>query len=308
MGNDTFVHLHLHTEYSLLDGANRIGELIERTEELGMPAVAMTDHGNMFGAMKFYKKAKQHGIKPILGCEAYITPGSRFERAMTQRGGAAHHITLLAKDFTGYQNLSRLLSTAYIDGFYYKPRIDKDALAEHAEGLIALSGCLKGEPNGHIMHDDMKQAADAIDSYRQILGPDNYYLEIMAHGLEPQIAIGQNPYQLRPLGNRNTGDAVAGHDIQGILHGLVGRHGNRIDDHATLRALDLVDLGRLGFNGQIFVHDSNAAFLGQRNRQAAFRYRVHGGANEGDGHRNLVGEHSGNIRFTRHDIGSSRYE
>lgn len=186
MGNDTFVHLHLHTEYSLLDGANRIGELIERTEELGMPAVAMTDHGNMFGAMKFYKKAKQHGIKPILGCEAYITPGSRFERAMTQRGGAAHHITLLAKDFTGYQNLSRLLSTAYIDGFYYKPRIDKDALAEHAEGLIALSGCLKGEPNGHIMHDDMKQAADAIDSYRQILGPDNYYLEIMAHGLEPQ--------------------------------------------------------------------------------------------------------------------------
>ncbi|WP_143308242.1 DNA polymerase III subunit alpha, partial [Candidatus Entotheonella palauensis] len=189
MANDTFVHLHLHTEYSLLDGANRIGELIDRTVELGMPAVAMTDHGNMFGAMKFYKAAKRQGIKPILGCEAYITPGSRFDRAMTERGGAAHHLTLLAKDFTGYQNLSRLLSTAYIDGFYYKPRIDKEALAEHAEGLIALSGCLKGEPNGHIMHDDVKQAAEAIDSYRQILGPDNYYLEIMAHGLEPQTKV-----------------------------------------------------------------------------------------------------------------------
>ncbi|ETX02781.1 MAG: histidinol phosphatase, partial [Candidatus Entotheonella factor] len=189
MANDTFVHLHLHTEYSLLDGANRISELIDRTVELGMPAVAMTDHGNMFGAMKFYKAAKRQGIKPILGCEAYITPGSRFERAMTERGGAAHHVTLLAKDFTGYQNLSRLLSTAYIDGFYYKPRIDKAALAEHAEGLIALSGCLKGEPNGHIMHDDVKQAADAIDSYRQILGPENYYLEIMSHGLEPQTKV-----------------------------------------------------------------------------------------------------------------------
>ena len=189
MANDTFVHLHLHTEYSLLDGANRIGELIDRTAELGMPAVAMTDHGNMFGAMKFYKAAKRQGIKPILGCEAYITTGSRFDRTMTQRGGAAHHLTLLAKDFTSYQNLSRLLSTAYIDGFYYKPRIDKEVLAQHAEGLIALSGCLKGEPNGHIMHDDVKQAAEAIDSYRQILGPDNYYLEMMAHGLEPQTKV-----------------------------------------------------------------------------------------------------------------------
>lgn len=100
MVNDTFVHLHLHTEYSLLDGANRISELIDRTAELGMPAVAMTDHGNMFGAMKFYKTAKRQGIKPILGCEAYITPGSRFDRAMTERGGAAHHLTLLANIMT----------------------------------------------------------------------------------------------------------------------------------------------------------------------------------------------------------------
>jgi DNA polymerase-3 subunit alpha len=189
MIQDSFVHLHLHTEYSLLDGANRINDLLDRTQELGMPAVAMTDHGNMFGAMKFYKAAKQRGINPILGCEAYITPTSRFERTMTERGGAAHHITLLATDFRGYQNLARLLSKAYIEGFYYKPRIDKDLLAEHAEGLIGLSGCLKGEVNGHIMHDDVKQAVAVADSYRQILGPDNFYLELMAHGVDQQMKV-----------------------------------------------------------------------------------------------------------------------
>lgn len=186
MVQDNFVHLHLHTEFSLLDGANRIGELLDRAQELQMPAVAVTDHGNMFGAMKFYKAAKKRGIKPILGCEAYIAPTSRFDRTMSDRGGAAYHITLLAKDFEGYQNLSRLISKAYMEGFYYRPRIDKDLLAEHSAGLIGLSGCLKGEVNGHILHDDMRQAADAIDSYRQIFGPDNFYLELMSHGVDGQ--------------------------------------------------------------------------------------------------------------------------
>ncbi len=186
MGHDTFVHLHLHTEYSLLDGANRIDELLDRAQELGMPAVALTDHGNMFGAMKFYKAARDRGLKPILGCEAYIAPTSRFERILSERAGAAYHLTLLATNFTGYQNLSQLLSKAYLEGFYYRPRIDKELLAEHAEGLIGLSGCLKGEVNGHIVRDDLRQAADAIDRYRQILGPENFYLELMSHGVEGQ--------------------------------------------------------------------------------------------------------------------------
>lgn len=187
MGQEGFVHLHLHTEFSLLDGATRIDELLDRAQEMQMPAVALTDHGNMFGAMKFYKAARKRGIKPILGCEAYIAPTTRFERTMSERGGAAYHITLLARDFQGYQNLSRLLSKAYLEGFYYRPRIDKDLLAEHATGLIGLSGCLKGEVNGYIVRDELRQAADAIDSYRQILGPENFYLELMSHGVDGQM-------------------------------------------------------------------------------------------------------------------------
>ena len=130
----SFVHLHLHTEFSLLDGANRIDELLDRAQELQMPAVAMTDHGNMFGAMKFYKAAKARGINPIVGCEAYISPTTRFDRSMQGQQTAAHHITLLATNYQGYQNLSHLISKAYLEGFYYRPRIDKALLAEHAEG------------------------------------------------------------------------------------------------------------------------------------------------------------------------------
>ena len=186
MGRESFVHLHLHTEFSLLDGANRIDELLDRAEELGMPAVAMTDHGNMFGAMKFYKAANARGIKPILGCETYVAPNSRFDRSRQGIGSAAHHLTLLATNFAGYQNLSRLLSKAFLEGFYYRPRIDKELLAEHSEGLIGLTGCLKGEVNGHILNGNLKKAGDAIDGYRQILGPDNVYLELMDHGVDGQ--------------------------------------------------------------------------------------------------------------------------
>ena len=186
MGRESFVHLHLHTEFSLLDGANRIDELLDRAEELRMPAVAITDHGNMFGAMKFYKAAQARGIKPILGCETYVAPNSRFDRSRQGIGSAAHHLTLLASNFAGYQNLSRLLSKAFLEGFYYRPRIDKELLAEHSEGLIGLTGCLKGEVNGHILNGNLKQAGDAIDSYRQILGPDSVYLELMDHGVDGQ--------------------------------------------------------------------------------------------------------------------------
>jgi DNA polymerase-3 subunit alpha len=192
MGQPGFVHLHLHTEFSLLDGANRIDELLDRAQQLQMPAVAMTDHGNLFGAMKFYKAAQARGIKPILGCEAYISPTTRFDRSMQGMQAAAHHITLLATNYQGYQNLARLISKAYLEGFYYRPRIDKELLAEHAAGLIGCTGCLKGEVNGHILQGNLRQAVESVDSYRQIFGPDNFYLELMSHGVPGQTDVNKH--------------------------------------------------------------------------------------------------------------------
>jgi DNA polymerase-3 subunit alpha len=189
MSQQGFVHLHLHTEFSLLDGANRIDELLDRAQQLQMPAVAMTDHGNLFGAMKFYHAARARGINPILGCEAYISPTTRFDRSMQGMHTAAHHITLLATNYQGYQNLTRLVSKAYLEGFYYRPRIDKDLLAEHAEGLIGFTGCLKGEVNGHILQGNLRQAENAVDRYRQIFGPENFYLELMSHGVPGQMEV-----------------------------------------------------------------------------------------------------------------------
>ncbi len=187
MAHPSFVHLHLHTEFSLLDGANRIDELLDRTQELHMPAVAMTDHGNMFGAMKFYKAAQERGINPILGCETYVAPTTRFDRSKQGISAAAHHLTLLATNYEGYQNLARLISKAHLEGFYYRPRIDKELLAQYSAGLIGLTGCLKGEVNSHIIGEDLRKASDALDSYRQIFGPNNLYIELMSHGVEGQM-------------------------------------------------------------------------------------------------------------------------
>ena len=148
MNDQEFVHLHLHTDYSLLDGAIQIKPLSERLENLGMKACAMTDHGNMYGAISFYHTMKARGIKPIIGCETYIAPGSRRDRAGRAAPGekANFHLILLAKDYEGYRNLSRLTSKAFTEGFYYKPRIDKELLAQHSKGLIALSSCMSGVP------------------------------------------------------------------------------------------------------------------------------------------------------------------
>jgi DNA polymerase III subunit alpha len=189
MTPQSFVHLHLHTEFSLLDGANRIDELLDRAQELHMPAVAMTDHGNMFGAMKFYQAARERGINPILGCEAYVSPTTRFDRSKQGISTVAHHLTLLATNYEGYQNLARLISKAHLEGFYYRPRIDKDLLAQYAAGLVGLTGCLKGEVNGHILGEDMRKAAEALDSYRQIFGPENLYVELMSHGVDGQMQV-----------------------------------------------------------------------------------------------------------------------
>ncbi len=186
-----FVHLHLHTDYSLLDGAIQIKPLSERLETLGMNACAMTDHGNMYGAITFYNTMKAKGIKPIIGCETYLAIGDRKDRS----GGTApgekrnHHLILLAKNYEGYKNLSRLTSKAFTEGFYYKPRIDKELLAKHSKGLIALSSCMSGVPSALLAQDRFDDAATQALEFEEILGKGNYFLEIQEHGLEPQARI-----------------------------------------------------------------------------------------------------------------------
>ncbi|MDX6612942.1 MAG: polymerase subunit alpha [Blastocatellia bacterium] len=191
MQDQKFVHLHLHTDYSLLDGAIQIDPLAQRATELGMDACAMTDHGNMFGAISFYNTMKGKGIKPIIGCEAYLAGGSRHDRASHAATGDKRnfHIILLAKDLEGYQNLVRLTSRAYTEGFYYKPRIDKELLAEHSKGLVALSSCMSGVPSALLARDRFDEAAAASLEFQEIMGKGNYFLEIQEHGLDAQARI-----------------------------------------------------------------------------------------------------------------------
>ncbi|MDO8431749.1 MAG: DNA polymerase III subunit alpha [Candidatus Binatus sp.] len=183
----SFVHLHVHTQYSLLDGANKIGPLIEHAKASGMEAIAMTDHGNMFGAVEFYQKAKAAGIKPIIGCEAYLAPGKRTDRSQAPRsddfdGGGNFHLILLAQNREGYRNLCKLLTTAYQDGLYYKPRIDKEILAELSGGIIALSGCLSGELARWLRADRMDKARETAEAYAKMF-PGRYYLELQDNKL-----------------------------------------------------------------------------------------------------------------------------
>jgi DNA polymerase III subunit alpha len=190
MPQNSFVHLHLHTDYSLLDGAIQIKPLSERLETLGMKACAMTDHGNMYGAISFYNTMKAKGIKPIIGCETYLAIGDRKDRTAGAAGEKRnHHLILLAKNYEGYRNLSRLTSKAFTEGFYYKPRIDKDLLAKHSEGLIALSSCMSGVPSALLAQDRFDDAAAQALEFQDILGKGNYFLEIQEHGLEPQARI-----------------------------------------------------------------------------------------------------------------------
>jgi DNA polymerase-3 subunit alpha len=181
MANKGFTHLHLHSQYSLLDGAITFDELLKHCKKLKMDAVAVTDHGNMFGAVEFYTKAIAAHIKPIIGIEAYIAPGSRFDRTKTTIADAAYHLILLAENNTGYQNLLKLASIGYTEGFYYRPRIDKEILAELNEGLIATSGCLKGQIPMTIANGDEQTVVATIESYLNIFGPDRFFIEIQKH-------------------------------------------------------------------------------------------------------------------------------
>ncbi|HPD00054.1 MAG TPA: DNA polymerase III subunit alpha [Acetivibrio sp.] len=195
-----FVHLHVHTEYSLLDGANRIKDLIKRTKELGMDSIAITDHGVMYGVVDFYKEAVNNGIKPILGCEIYTTAGSRFDKK-PGRDSDPGHMVLLAKNNVGYRNLMKIVSIGFTEGFYYKPRVDMEVLEKYSEGLIASSACLSGDIPKAILNNNYKQAKEIALKLNSIFGQDNFYLELQINGIEEQNIVNQ---QLIKLG-RETG-------------------------------------------------------------------------------------------------------
>jgi DNA polymerase-3 subunit alpha len=181
MSDKPFVHLHCHTDYSLLDGACEIGQLMKLVAEQKMPAVAMTDHGNLFGAVQFYNTAKANGIQPVIGCEVYVSQQGHKTRSESDR---YNHLVLLCENQDGYRNLIKLVSTAFLDGFYYKPRIDKDLLASHSKGLIAMSACLRGDVNEAVLADKYDDARRLAYTYQDIFGRDNFFLEIQDHGLD----------------------------------------------------------------------------------------------------------------------------
>lgn len=212
-----FVHLHVHTEYSLLDAAAKVQPLVDKAVEMGFPAVAMTDHGAMYGAFDFYQAARARNIKPILGCEVYVAPGSRLEK----KPGAGmrdvyHHLVLLARDDEGYRNLIQLVTDAHLEGFYYKPRIDKEILAKRGRGLIALSGCLASEIPEAILKGDERKARDTIDWFKQTLGPENFFLELQNHGLPEQQKVNR---QLIPWARDFGLKLVATNDVHYVEQG-----------------------------------------------------------------------------------------
>jgi DNA polymerase III subunit alpha len=209
VADQAFVHLHLHTEYSLLDGACRIDELLDQAARLNMPALAVTEHGHMFSSVIFHDHAKQRGVKPILGCEVYVAPGSRHTKSGTI-GETANHLVLLAETNEGYHNLIKLVSAGYTEGFYYKPRIDKDLLAQHARGLIGLSSCLKGEVASEIRTGRERKAVDAAAQFRDILGEGNMFLEMQYQGIDDQLVVNKG---LLPIARELNLPLVATNDV-----------------------------------------------------------------------------------------------
>jgi len=240
MANKGFTHLHLHSQYSLLDGAIQFEPLLTRCKKLGMDSVAVTDHGNMFGAVEFYMKARAAEVKPILGIEAYVAPGSRFDRTKTSISDAAYHLILLAENQTGYQNLLKLASTGYVDGFYYRPRIDKEVLAEFHEGLICSTACIKGEVTAAVSHGDMKAAKAAAESYLRIFGPERFFVEIQCHKDEdPNVRAG-----CIDLANQLGIGLVATNDV----------HFLEAEDHEAHNCLTCISTGKLATDPERMVY------------------------------------------------------
>ena len=206
----SFAHLHVHTEYSLLDGSNKIKEYVFRVKELGMNSAAITDHGVMYGVIDFYREAKKQGINPILGCEVYVAPNSRFDREITGGDDRYYHLVLLAENNKGYANLMKIVSKGFVEGYYYRPRVDKSLLAEYHEGIIALSACLAGEVQRYIVKGLYDEAKKKALEYRDIFGEDNYFLELQDHGIPDQTLVNQ---QLMKMSQETGIPLVATNDV-----------------------------------------------------------------------------------------------
>lgn len=206
----SFVHLHVHTEYSLLDGSNKIDEYVSRVKELGMDAAAITDHGVMYGVIDFYRAAHAAGIKPILGCEVYVAPGSRFDREKVEGEDRYFHLILLAENNQGYANLMKIVSRGFTEGYYYRPRVDREVLETYKEGLIVLSACLAGEVQKYLSRGAYSEAREAALWHDNTFGHGNYFLELQDHGLPEQKGVNQ---QLLRLSQETGIPLVATNDV-----------------------------------------------------------------------------------------------
>ncbi len=244
----SFAHLHVHTEYSLLDGSNKIKEYVARVKELGMNAASITDHGVMYGVIDFYRAAKEAGINPILGCEVYVSPGSRFDREKVEGEDRYFHLILLAENNTGYQNLMKIVSRGFTEGYYYRPRVDRELLEAYHEGLIVLSACLAGEVQKLLLRGFYQEAKEAALWYQRTFGRGNYFLELQDHGLPEQRQVNQQLMRL----SQDTGiELVATNDVHYTYE-------TDVDSHDILLCIQtgkkLSDENRLRYEGgQYFV-------------------------------------------------------
>src|SRR3990172_13237722 len=231
MSKDSFVHLHVHSEYSLLDGACKINDLVDKAVQLKMPALALTDHGNMYGAIEFYEAAQSAGIKPIIGYEAYVAQGSRLDKESKNGKETLSHITLLAENYEGYRNLLKLSTSAYLEGFYYKPRIDKQLLKSHSSGIICLSGCMVSEINRHLSLDRHDDAMNLAREYRELFGENHFYLEIQNNKIPLQEKLVSEAFK---IGKTLNIPLVATNDV----------HYMNIDDAVAHDALLCINTGK----------------------------------------------------------------
>ena len=220
----SFAHLHVHTEYSLLDGSNKIKEYVARVKELGMNSAAITDHGVMYGCIDFYKAAKEAGVNPVLGCEVYVAPASRFDREPGSGEERYYHLVLLAENNQGYANLMKIVSRGFVEGFYYKPRVDLELLEEYHEGIIALSACLAGEVARNLERGLYEEAKKAALRYEGIFGKGNFFLELQDHGIPAQQTVNTGLLRL----SQETGiELVATNDVHYTYAGDAGAHDNQ---------------------------------------------------------------------------------
>jgi DNA polymerase-3 subunit alpha len=249
-----FVHLHLHTEFSLLDGACRIDELLDEAVRLKMPALAVTEHGNLFSSVAFHDHARERGLKPILGCEVYVAAGSRFDKTGPQ--SETNHLVLLAETDEGYKNLIKLVSAGYTEGFYYRPRIDKELLARHSKGLIGLSSCLKGEVASALKVEQARPALEAAARLRDILGPNNFFLEMQYQGLEEQLVVNRG---ILPLARELNLPIVATNDVHYLRQG----------DHQPHDILLCIGTGKTVNDAQRLRYTGDQFFLKTADQMAA---------------------------------------